>query len=566
MKEKELISKPTATQPLRFAPIIRVSTEGQAEKGRSLKTQKEQIINYVERLGGVIPEYCWKFVGQEHATPEYERKLLDNMLVASGKNLFDCTICCDPSRWSRDNLRNETGLDTLKHNGIRFFVGTKEFDLIHEQDRMYLAQAAVMNQYTALLMARKSIENRISRAKNDNRPTAGKLPYGRTWDKTKKTWGDNDPDKQAKIERAAKRYLAGEGLPKIAKDLGMNAANLWKVLTRRSGDKWTVEYHNNRLNIHEPAEMTIPRLLPQETIDLILERARANKTYTHGMLKHQYLLARMIFCNHCGYTMFGQKNHSGKRYYRHARQDRRKNSCPSHRMYVPAEDIERAVLIQLFNMFGDRERIEKAVLRAIPDADKAEELQSEKETLLAELRKIELRYNNIVDAIGEGTISKERAKAATQKLDEREKSISERLTLVNTQLETIPTKKQIVEAAKIARRNIMRLDAAMSKSFKAFSKMSYEAKRKLMEYAFQGLNTEGKRRGIYISKTGNPKKPFTYVIDGVLSMKGRLPMEKEEAQELCNIDTDYSDSNPLDIPVEGSLTKYSLYLQEQALL
>jgi hypothetical protein len=57
-------------KPLRFAPIIRVSTEKQAVQGESLRTQKRQIIKCVDQLGGTIPDHCWQYSGQEHGTPE----------------------------------------------------------------------------------------------------------------------------------------------------------------------------------------------------------------------------------------------------------------------------------------------------------------------------------------------------------------------------------------------------------------------------------------------------------------------------------------------------------------
>jgi hypothetical protein len=58
---------------LRFAPIIRVSTDKQEQQGESLRTQKTQILQYVESLGGEIPANCWRYSGQEHATPSDQR-------------------------------------------------------------------------------------------------------------------------------------------------------------------------------------------------------------------------------------------------------------------------------------------------------------------------------------------------------------------------------------------------------------------------------------------------------------------------------------------------------------
>lgn len=83
---------------LRFAPIIRVSTEGQEKKGESLRTQTKQIQQYVQSLGGHIPENCWDYLGQEHATPNQERDKLDKLLEDSQHDLFDAVIVCDASR------------------------------------------------------------------------------------------------------------------------------------------------------------------------------------------------------------------------------------------------------------------------------------------------------------------------------------------------------------------------------------------------------------------------------------------------------------------------------------
>jgi DNA invertase Pin-like site-specific DNA recombinase len=121
---------------LRFAPIIRVSTERQKQKGESLNTQKSQILQYVANItGGTIPDYCWQYCGQEHATPGQERALLDKLLADASKNLNDAVIVCDHSRWSRDNKKSKEGLEILRKNRIRFFVGPAERDLNNPTDR-----------------------------------------------------------------------------------------------------------------------------------------------------------------------------------------------------------------------------------------------------------------------------------------------------------------------------------------------------------------------------------------------------------------------------------------------
>ena len=76
---------------LRFAPLIRVSTEKQEQQGESLRSQKKLIERVVKSLNGTIPKRCWKYSGQEHATPNQEREKLEQLLNESGKGLF---VCC----------------------------------------------------------------------------------------------------------------------------------------------------------------------------------------------------------------------------------------------------------------------------------------------------------------------------------------------------------------------------------------------------------------------------------------------------------------------------------------
>ena len=106
---------------LRFAPLIRVSTEDQKAKGHSLEVQKKAVLHAVSSMNGIIPDDCWEYSGQEHATVNYERKKFTKLLADCTTDKFDAIIVADPSRWSRDNLKSKEGVKILKQNGIRFF-------------------------------------------------------------------------------------------------------------------------------------------------------------------------------------------------------------------------------------------------------------------------------------------------------------------------------------------------------------------------------------------------------------------------------------------------------------
>jgi hypothetical protein len=78
-----------ATKPLRFASFIRVSTEKQADRGESLRTQNKQNTAAVKLIGGVITH---RYGGQEHATDDWEKRERDKMLADASKKRFDAVI------------------------------------------------------------------------------------------------------------------------------------------------------------------------------------------------------------------------------------------------------------------------------------------------------------------------------------------------------------------------------------------------------------------------------------------------------------------------------------------
>jgi len=126
------------------------------------------------------------------------------------------------------------------------------------------------------------------------------------------------------IADVADRYLAGESLPKLADEYAVNHSNLCKLLRKRCGDKWEIDFRADDLNIRETVTIPVPRLLPEETIRAVLQRLEANRTYLHKPPRsvHEYVLSGRVFCAECGYCMFGQVNRNGHRSYRHTNQKR----------------------------------------------------------------------------------------------------------------------------------------------------------------------------------------------------------------------------------------------------
>jgi len=509
------------SKPLRFAPLVRVSTEGQAKRGESLRTQKQQITRAVEQLGGMFIDDPWQYSGQEHATENFERKKLKQLLDDSFKGQFDAVMVADASRWSRDNLKNEEGLRLLQKNGVRFFVCTTEHNLFDPTARMFLAMSAVIHQYQARLQNQKSIDNRIERARR-GAPTAGKLPYGRTFDKATGKWGI-DKEKQQKIVWAAERYLAGDQILMLAKTLGVNHVSLWKTLTRRSGDTWETRYRSKELGVDEIVTLKIPRLLPQSTIDKILKRANSNKTYTHGTYKHKYLLARMVFCAECGYAMFGQTNLHGAQnsYYRHPRH-RVKECSQGQGLLIRADELDQAVFMKLFALGGDPAGLEQAMQKALPDVSKLDVLLAQKASFEKELQQVETAKQNLVGAIAKGILSDDDARRNMTSLKDNQQAIIKAIEDIDRQTVGIPSREQLKAKAQLITHTLQMVYRQPGR----IEKMGFDERRKLVQTFFDGVDVDGRRLGVYVKR--NAQNAVEYTIRGTLyAFDGFLDLETD---------------------------------------
>jgi DNA invertase Pin-like site-specific DNA recombinase len=79
-------AKTNGKPDLRFAALIRVSTEQQERTGESLRTQAKQNDQDVAFLSGKIVA---RYGGQEHATPGWEKGEVDRLIADAAKGKFD---------------------------------------------------------------------------------------------------------------------------------------------------------------------------------------------------------------------------------------------------------------------------------------------------------------------------------------------------------------------------------------------------------------------------------------------------------------------------------------------
>jgi len=493
-------------QGLRFAPLVRVSSEKQEQKGESLKVQRAQIISYVDLLKGVIPATTWKYSGQEHATPDQERVKLDQLLADAEKGLFDAVIVCDPSRWSRDNQKNEIGLQILRRNKIKFFVGTTEYDLFDPNANLFLSMSAVIGQYQARNQSLKSILTRIKRAQ-EGRPSSGALPFGRTWSE-KDGWGI-DEKKRAMMVVAARRYIAGDKVNEIAKSYNWDRSHLYDILKNRCGTEWECSFVQENININEKVTIRIPELLDEATREAIQERIRNNIKYVRGNRTFDYLLGGMIFCRHCGYAMVGTSTRKKNKYYRHSPN----GTCKFINRNVPAIEIENSVLLILANTFGDYEKIQKAIERATPDLSRVHALRAEQESLLSDKKRFDNAKNNLIKQVALGTFNESEIAKTKEDFDSNLKSISDRLDALENELSSIPKPEEVRKASRWASKVISNVTKNSPQLI--FDRPS-GWKRKFLERTFSGTWYSGERLGVYVDVFNDP---ITFEIKGIVRLQ-----------------------------------------------
>ncbi len=534
-----------SNKPLRFAALIRVSTEKQEKQGESLRTQDKQIGQAVASLEGQITkkyagqEHATKYAGQEHATSGWEREQLNALLADARKarKPFDAVIVADPSRWSRDNVANETGLDILRDNGIRFFVLTTEYDLFDPQARFFLSIASTINAFQANTQKQKSILNRIERAKRGI-PTSGKMPFGRQFDKETGKW-NVIPEKKAMVEDCAHRYLQGESLANLAPEYGINHTNLHKTLMQRCGTQWEESFTISDLNIEEVVPHIIPRLLPEVTIKAIRKRCQANKTYLHGKPKHDYLLSGRVFCGKCGYGMFGQTNHCKLHYYRHAHSSRCRECGIKPRPWVRADQLEATVLELLFETFGNPIAIEKAIREAQPNSKKVVEARKRIADVSIEIGKIEKARNRILNLIERDAISDEQAEQKLGELKAREAKLLDDRDKLSDSVSHLPDADAIKEQAlvtanwlsqwtdgdtKVLKRKKTRLAATIRLASHYIEEMSDEDKKGLIDRVFDGSLPDSRPCGVYVFPIAGQKnhraKRWAIEVHGLTPLDG----------------------------------------------
>jgi len=508
---------------LRFAPLIRVSTEDQAKRGESLHTQKKQLKSAIESLGGII--YQW-YAGQEHATPDQERKILNELIHDAQQQKFDAIMVADMSRWSRDNRKSKEYLEILRNFHIKFFLCTREFDLFNPTEGLMIGMGVEIAEFFAREQRYKSMINRVERARS-GKPSCGKLPYGRYYDKDTKEWGC-DKRKQFTIQKIAKLYLDGDySFKELGERFGMNPTNLHNTLLHRCGKTWEQRFISKDLNISETILTNIPRLLPDEIIDKIQQKSKDRRTWDRKARKHKYLLSKVIFDEETGRALTGTANQRGQRYYKPHQ------GC-EFRYQINADLLEDAVLGELFDVLTSTGSLLYAVREAYPAKKIENELKEKLASLKKERNAVERKLQNYLTAIAdyEGENLTEflgNLRFNIQELEKKKDSLNKEISDLEYKLNMLPSDEEIKNKRDWMHKQIIqRHKESFWKCDVSLINLPFDDKREIVKLIFGGWDENDRRYGIYIQHIGGRPRKYIFEAYGKLgNIKGAIQSVKK---------------------------------------
>ena len=305
----------------KVAIYIRVSTLYQVDKA-SLPFQREDLINYAKYALGIEAFEVFEDAGYSAKNtdrPDYQ-KMMSRIRTGEFTHLLVWKI----DRISRNLIDFATMYDELKRLGVTFVSKNEQFDTSSAMGEAMLKIILVFAELERKMTSERVSAVLLSRA-NDGIWNGGKIPFGYSYDKTKKEFSFNESEKKI-VLHIYDLYEATRSLTMVAKLLNE------KGYRPRSGSPWNpmtvriiltspfyvgtyrYNYHNESdgYKVNDESEWIMienhhPAMIEKERQDYIISILKSKqrnsttpKTYSRV---NTHIFAGLLKCGQCGSPM-----------------------------------------------------------------------------------------------------------------------------------------------------------------------------------------------------------------------------------------------------------------------
>jgi len=141
---------------------------------------------------------------------------------------------------------------------------------------------------------------------------------------------------------------------------------------------------------------------------------------------------------------------------------------------------------------------EKAIKESMPDQNWIDDLEAKIKRNEKKLAKVELALDDLVTALLNKTLTAETIKNKEAKLLEEKKAINEELENDRQTQKSLPNPEEVKAEANTIRRNLLQQYGGQ----KRLKKLTFDEKRNLLHWLFDGKDRDGKPYGIYVTSKG----------------------------------------------------------------
>lgn len=293
----------------------RVSTVAQAEKGTSLKSQRDLGTKKAKELG--LKPLVWDEGGKSsHHEDITQRPVLFDLFGAIKSGKVRHLWVYDQSRISRNDQVASLFRYECNKSGVTLYTKDGQFDLSSPQDKFLKQLLDAVAEFDNTTRSERTRLGKLQRVRNGNWH-GGPPPFGYKLENKKLVINE---DEATWVQEVFKASLNGAMPSQLKKMLDSNG-----VRSRRGG-LWTLGSIQAMLKNHhyagqytyvdsktkETIHVPCPEIVDEVTwqgVQLVHSRLRSSQR--KATTRHFYLLRDLMYCAHCGRPISGRINTKG---------------------------------------------------------------------------------------------------------------------------------------------------------------------------------------------------------------------------------------------------------------